>query len=31
MTDSQIHEEMLFAEEEHKTVQYIRNYLPQEV
>jgi hypothetical protein len=31
MTDSQINEEMLFAEEEHKTVQYIRNYLPQEV
>ncbi|MBO4662072.1 MAG: hypothetical protein J5630_05165 [Bacteroidaceae bacterium] len=31
MSDIQISEEMLFAEEEHRTVQYIRNYLPQEV
>lgn len=31
MSDNLISEEMLFAEEEHRTVRFIRSYLPQEV
>lgn len=31
MSDNLISEEMLFAEEEHRTVGFIRSYLPQEL